>query len=220
MTLWPRPGSKPHIGWHQLFSFWNIWWVLPIRSKCLEVTRSTPTRPPVHVPNTGFGPHGCPGAQVGTWHVVARLTFLIPYDVYERSKEELSHFTDEESGRFLGKSKVACSRWCSKWTNWTLNSDLCPGPPAFPWHCAALPSPFLVACGRCSLFLHCPHLLCLPGGLLYIHQGPGSVPLRSDALLAFVILTTLCAGSVCLFLQLHGKALERGTGLWWWPPWW
>lgn len=147
-------------------------------------------------------------------------TFLIYDDVYERSKDELSHFTDEESGRFLGESKVACSRWRSKWTNWTLNPDLCPSPLAFPRRCAALPSPFLVACGRCSLFLHCPHVLRLPGGLLYIHQGPGSVPLCSDALLAFVILTTLCAGSVCLCLQLHGEALERGTGLWWWPPWW
>lgn len=101
---------------------------------------------------------------------------------YERSKKELSHFTDEESDHFLGESKVACSRWHSKQTNWTLSPDLCPAPP--------------------TLFLHCPDPLCLPGGLLYIHQGPGRVspPFR-------------CPPCLCdaHHIQLRGEVLERGT---------
>lgn len=53
-----------------------------------------------------------------------------------------------------------------------------------------------------TLFLHCPDLLCLPGGLLYIRQGPGRVsPL-------FRCPPCLCDAH---HIQLHGEALERRT---------
>lgn len=106
---------------------------------------------------------------------------------------------------------MACSRWYSKWINWTLNPDLCPRCPASPRT--------LLPCPPLSLWLG-DHLPCLCTVLIHFAfledfytsiKAQYKCPLHSDALLAFVMLTTSYCGPVYLFLQLQGKALERGT---------
>lgn len=124
-------------------------------SRCSPATH--PARPCLQ--HIRFWPHGCPSAShcVGALHVLTHHFFSSVRDVARVStvttvSKNYPHFTFG----FLGESKVAHLRWYNKWKNWTFNPDPCLRLPAFPLHCAALPSPFLKTCRQssCSVLIH------------------------------------------------------------------